>query len=316
MKTTRDIAIQCIKDEAEAVLSLIPQLDENFDKAVELILNCKGKVIVTGVGKSGHIGAKIAATLSSTGTPSFFTNPLDVFHGDLGVMTQDDVVLAISNSGQTDELLRFIPMVLHMQIPIIGMSGNPKSLLAKYSTYHLNVQVEKEACPLNLAPTSSTTAQLTMGDALAIALMEKRNFQPRDFAQFHPGGELGKRVLTTAQDVMRTEDMPVLPPEMHLGEAIILVSKAKLGLGIAMVNNEIVGLITDGDIRRAMEKWQAQFFDRTVSDIMTRTPKMVKPDTKITEIQRIMNQYKVHSVLVTDGENHLLGVVDHYSCMI
>ena len=307
MKTTRDIAIQCIKDEAEAVLSLIPQLDENFDKAVELILNCKGKVIVTGVGKSGHIGAKIAATLSSTGTPSFFTNPLDVFHGDLGVMTQDDVVLAISNSGQTDELLRFIPMVLHMQIPIIGMSGNPKSLLAKYSTYHLNVQVEKEACPLNLAPTSSTTAQLTMGDALAIALMEKRNFQPRDFAQFHPGGELGKRLLTTAQDVMRTEDMPVLPPEMHLGEAIILVSKAKLGLGIAMVNNEI---------RRAMEKWQAQFFDRTVSDIMTRTPKMVKPDTKITEIQRIMNQYKVHSVLVTDGENHLLGVVDHYSCMI
>ena len=316
MKTTRDIAIQCIKDEAEAVLSLIPQLDENFDKAVELILNCKGKVIVTGVGKSGHIGAKIAATLSSTGTPSFFTNPLDVFHGDLGVMTQDDVVLAISNSGQTDELLRFIPMVLHMQIPIIGMSGNPKSLLAKYSTYHLNVQVEKEACPLNLAPTSSTTAQLTMGDALAIALMEKRNFQPRDFAQFHPGGELGKRLLTTAQDVMRTEDMPVLPPEMHLGEAIILVSKAKLGLGIAMVNNEIVGLITDGDIRRAMEKWQAQFFDRTVSDIMTRTPKMVTPETKITEIQRIMNQYKVHSVLVTDGENHLLGVVDHYSCMI
>ena len=316
MKTTRDIAIQCIKDEAEAVLSLIPQLDENFDKAVELILNSKGKVIVTGVGKSGHIGAKIAATLSSTGTPSFFTNPLDVFHGDLGVMTQDDVVLAISNSGQTDELLRFIPMVLHMQIPIIGMSGNPKSLLAKYSTYHLNVQVEKEACPLNLAPTSSTTAQLTMGDALAIALMEKRNFQPRDFAQFHPGGELGKRLLTTAQDVMRTEDLPVLPPEMHLGEAIILVSKAKLGLGIAMVNNEIVGLITDGDIRRAMEKWQAQFFDRTVSDIMTRTPKMVKPDTKITEIQRIMNQYKVHSVLVTDGENHLLGVVDHYSCMI
>jgi arabinose-5-phosphate isomerase len=316
MKTIRDIAIQCIKDEAEAVLSLIPQLDENFDKAVELILNCKGKVIVTGVGKSGHIGAKIAATLSSTGTPSFFTNPLDVFHGDLGVMTQDDVVLAISNSGQTDELLRFIPMVLHMQIPIIGMSGNPQSLLAKYSTYHLNVQVEKEACPLNLAPTSSTTAQLTMGDALAIALMEKRNFQPRDFAQFHPGGELGKRLLTTAQDVMRTEEMPVLPPEMHLGEAIILVSKGKLGLGIAMVNNEIVGLITDGDIRRAMEKWQAQFFDRTVSDIMTRTPKVVKPDTKITEIQRIMNKYKVHSVLVTDGENHLLGVVDHYSCMI
>ena len=316
MKTSREIAIQAIKDEAEAVLGLIPQLDESFEKAVDLILNCKGKVIVTGVGKSGHIGAKIAATLSSTGTPSFFTNPLDVFHGDLGVMTQDDVVLAISNSGQTDELLRFIPMVLHMQIPIIGMSGNPKSLLAKYSSCHLSIAVEKEACPLNLAPTSSTTATLVLGDALAIALMERRNFQPRDFAQFHPGGELGKRLLTTAQDVMRTEDMPILPPEMHLGEAIILVSKAKLGLGIAMVNDEIVGLITDGDIRRAMEKWQAEFFDRTVSDIMTRTPKMVKPETKITEIQRIMNKYKVHSVLVTDDEKHLLGVVDHYSCMI
>ena len=314
--TARDYAIQCFKDEAAAVLGLIEKLDEKFEQAVELMYDCKGKIIVTGVGKSGHIGAKIAATLSSTGTPSFFINPLDVFHGDLGVMTSDDVVLAISNSGQTDELLRFIPMVLHMHIPIIGMSGHPDSLLAKYSTCHLNVGVEKEACPLNLAPTSSTMAQLAMGDALAIALIEKRNFQPRDFAQFHPGGELGKRLLTTAQDVMFKEDLPVLPPEMHLGEAIILVSKGKLGLGIAMVDGKIEGLITDGDIRRAMEKWQAKFFDRTVSDIMTRTPKTVKADTKITEIQRIMNKYKVHSVLVVDGDNHLLGVVDHYSCMI
>jgi arabinose-5-phosphate isomerase len=314
--TTKEYGIQCIKDEAQALLDLIPKMDEQFELAVELILSCKGKVIVTGVGKSGHIGAKIAATLASTGTPSFFINPLDVFHGDLGVMTSDDVVLAISNSGLTDELLRFIPMVLHMHIPIIGMSGNPQSLLAKYSTIHLNVGVEKEACPMNLAPTSSTMAQLAMGDALAIALMEKRNFQPRDFAQFHPGGELGKRLLTTAQDVMFKEDLPILPPEMHLGEAIILVSKGKLGLGIAEVNNEIVGLITDGDIRRAMEKWQAEFFDHTVSDIMTRTPKSVKPETKITEIQRIMNKYKVHSVLVTDENNHLLGVVDHYSCMV
>ena len=314
--TARDYAIQCFKDEAAAVLGLIEKLDEKFEQAVELMYDCKGKIIVTGVGKSGHIGAKIAATLSSTGTPSFFINPLDVFHGDLGVMTSDDVVLAISNSGQTDELLRFIPMVLHMHIPIIGMSGHPDSLLAKYSTCHLNVGVEKEACPLNLAPTSSTMAQLAMGDALAIALIEKRNFQPRDFAQFHPGGELGKRLLTTAQDVMFKEDLPVLPPEMHLGEATILVSKGKLGLGIAMVDGKIEGLITDGDIRRAMEKWQAEFFDRTVSDIMTRTPKTVKADTKITEIQRIMNKYKVHSVLVVDGDNHLLGVVDHYSCMI
>ncbi|MBQ8655672.1 MAG: KpsF/GutQ family sugar-phosphate isomerase [Prevotella sp.] len=314
--TTREYAIQCIKDEAQALLDLIPQLDDSFDQAVELIYRCHGKIIVTGVGKSGHIGAKIAATFSSTGTPSFFINPLDVYHGDLGVMTKDDVVLAISNSGQTDELLRFLPLVLHMQIPIIGMSGNPRSLLAKYSTCHINVSVKKEACPLNLAPTSSTTATLAMGDALAVALIEKRNFQPQDFAQFHPGGELGKRLLTTAQDVMLTENMPVIPPDMHLGEAIIQVSKGKLGLGVATQDDRIVGLITDGDIRRAMEKWQAEFFDRTVSDIMTRKPKTVAPQTKISDIQRIMNKYKIHTVLVVDDDNHLLGVVDHYACMI
>jgi arabinose-5-phosphate isomerase len=313
---SREYAIQCIKDEAQAVLNLIPQMNEDFDRAVELILSCKGKLIVTGVGKSGHIGAKIAATLASTGTPSFFINPLDVYHGDLGVMSKGDVVLAISNSGQTDELLRFIPMVLHMQIPIIGMSGNPQSLLAKYSTCHLNVSVEKEACPLNLAPTSSTTAALVMGDALAVALMEKRNFQPQDFAQFHPGGELGKRLLTTAQDVMITEHLPILSSDMHLGEAIILVSKGKLGLGVAVKDNQIEGLITDGDIRRAMEKWQAEFFNRTVADIMTRTPKTVGPQTKISEIQRIMNKNKIHNVLVVDDANHLLGIVDRYACVL
>ena len=281
----RNIAIQCFKDEADAVLGLIPQLDEDFDKAVELMLHCKGKIVVTGVGKSGHVGAKIAATLSSTGTPSFFVNPLDVFHGDLGVMGHDDVVLAISNSGQTDELLRFIPMVLHMEIPLIAITGNP-------------------------------TAQLVMGDALAIALMQCRDFKPQDFALFHPGGELGKRLLTTAQDVMRSEDMPIIPKEMHLGEAIIQVSKGKLGLGVSLEDNKVIGLITDGDIRRAMENWQAEFFNKTVADIMTHDPKCVLPDTKISDIQKIMHRYKIHSVLVIDKERHLLGVVDHYSCMI
>jgi arabinose-5-phosphate isomerase len=316
MMTAKEYGIRCIKDEAEALLELIPKMDEEFDRAVELMFRCHGKIIVTGVGKSGHVGAKIAATLSSTGTPSFFINPLDVFHGDLGVMTSDDVVLAISNSGQTDELLRFIPMVLQMEIPIIAMSGNPDSLLAKYATCHLNVSVSHEADPLNLAPTSSATAEMVMGDALAVALIKKRNFKPQDFAQFHPGGELGKRLLTTAQDVMRTIDMPIISPAMHLGEAIIHVSKGKLGLGIAEQDGKIVGLITDGDIRRAMERWQSHFFDHTVDDIMTREPKMVGQQTKISEIQRIMNKYKIHSVLVTDGERHLLGVVDHYSCMI
>lgn len=317
LKNIHDIATQALNDEAQAVMSLIPQIDEQFEKAVQLMLHCKGKVIVTGVGKSGNIGAKIAATLSSTGTPAVFVNPLDVYHGDLGVITEDDVVLAISNSGQTDELLRFVPMILHMNAAIIGMSGNPKSLLAKYSTCHINVKVEKEACPLNLAPTSSTTAELAMGDALAIALMELRNFQPRDFAQFHPGGELGKRLLTTAADVMRTDDLPIIPSTMHLGDAIIRVSAGKLGLGISLnEDNTVAGLITDGDIRRAMERWQAAFFDHTVSDIMTQNPKCVSATTKITEIQSIMNKNKVHTVLVVDKDKHLLGVVDHYSCMI
>ena len=312
----RQYAKQCLEDEAQALLELIPQLDENFDKAVNMIYNCKGKIIVTGVGKSGHIGAKIAATLSSTGTPAFFFNPLDVFHGDLGVMTSDDIVLALSNSGQTDELLRFIPMVLHMNIPIISMTGNENSLLAKYSNAHIKVWVKKEACPLNLAPTSSTTAALAMGDALAVALMEVRHFEPRDFAQFHPGGELGKRLLTTAEDVMISHDLPVIDKDMNLGDAIILVSKGKLGLGVSTENDKVIGLITDGDIRRAMEKWREKFFDKKVKDIMTTTPKSVLPSTKITEIQRIMHQYKVHTVLVVNEENKLLGVVDHYSCMI
>lgn len=313
----KESGIQCLRDEAEAILGLIPQMDENFEKAVNLMFNCKGKVIVTGVGKSGNVGAKIAATLSSTGTPAFFINPLDVFHGDLGVMTHDDVVLALSNSGNTDELLRFLPMILHMNIPVVAMSGNPDSLLAKYSDVHITVKVEKEACPLNLAPTSSTTAALAMGDALAVALMEVRHFKPRDFAQFHPGGELGKRLLTTAADVMRSEDMPILPETMHLGEAIIVVSQKKLGLGISLDENGVVsGIITDGDIRRAMEKWQSEFFNHVVADILTRTPKTVRENTKITEIQKIMNKYKVHSVLVVDAQKKLIGVVDHYSCMI
>jgi len=316
LKNVRTYASQCLKDEADALLDLIPQLDHHFDKAVEMMFKCKGKVIVTGVGKSGNIGAKIAATLSSTGTPAFFINPLDVYHGDLGVMTPDDVVLALSNSGQTDELLRFLPTVLHMNIPIIAMSGNPQSLLAKYSNAHITVKVAKEACPLNLAPTSSTTAALAMGDALAIALMQVRNFKPKDFAQFHPGGELGKRLLRMAADVMRTDDLPIIPKDMHLGEAIIHVSKGKLGLGVSVENNKVIGLITDGDIRRAMEKWQAHFFDKTVSDIMTNHPKTVLPTTKIADIQAIMHQYKIHTVLVVDHEQHLLGVVDHYSCMI
>lgn len=316
MSKWTETAIKCLRDESEALLELIPYIDESFDKTIELILKCKGKLIVTGVGKSGHIGAKIAATLSSTGTPSFFINPLDAFHGDLGVIMKDDVVLAISNSGQTDELLRFLPYLLERQIPVIGMSGNPESLLAKYSTTHLNTAVTHEACPLGLAPTSSTTAALAMGDALACALIVARGFKASDFAQFHPGGTLGRRLLTKAKDVMRTDDLPVISPDMKLGEAVIHVSRGRLGLCVAVSNEKICGLVTDGDIRRAMEKSQDVFFKRTVADIMSVHPKCVGAETKITEIERIFQQFKIHSVLVVDADNHLLGIVDSFRAMI
>ena len=316
MSKWTETAIKCIEDEAKALLELIPHIDDDFDKTVELILHCKGKLVVTGVGKSGHIGAKIAATLSSTGTPSFFINPLDVFHGDLGVIQHEDVVLAISNSGQTDELLRFLPYLLENHIPVIGMSGNPKSLLAQYATAHLNAAVSHEACPLGLAPTSSTTAALALGDALACALMEARHFKASDFAQYHPGDTLGKRLLTRARDVMRTEDLPVISPTMKLGEAVIHMSNGRLGLCVATEDDKVAGIITDGDIRRAMENSQDSFFQLTVADIMTRTPKEVSPDTKITQIEKILHQYKIHSVLVVDEEKHLIGVVDSFSTMI
>lgn len=315
MSKLKEIAAKCFRDEAQAVLDLIPKLDDDFDKAVELMLHCAGKVIITGVGKSGHVGAKMAATLSSTGTPAFFINPLDVFHGDLGVMEERDVVVAISNSGQTDELLRIVPYLLDRHIPLIGITGNSDSLLAKNATCHLNVSVVHEACPLNLAPTSSTTAALAMGDALACALIELRNFKPADFAKFHPGGTLGRRLLTTARDVMRSNDLPIIPPEMKLGEAIIHVSKGKLGLCVAEVDGKVAGLITDGDVRRAMERLQDKFFNVPVADVMTRKPKCVPPETKIAKIQRIMHNNKIHTVLVTDSEDRLLGVVDHFSCM-
>ena len=316
MSQHTEIAIKCLRDEAQALLELIPNIDEDFDKAVDTILNCRGKLIVTGVGKSGHIGAKIAATLSSTGTPSFFITPLDVFHGDLGVIQPHDVVLAISNSGQTDELLRFLPYLTAHKVPVIAMTGNPQSLLAQNATAHLNASVQREACPLNLAPTSSTTAALALGDALACALMEARHFQASDFAEFHPGGSLGKRLLTKARDVMRTDDLPVIDPQTKLGEAVIHMSNGRLGLCVAMQHDRVVGLITDGDIRRAMENSQDSFFSLRVADIMTTQPKMVSPDTKITEIERILHHHKIHSVLVTDAEQHLLGIVDSFRTVL
>ncbi len=312
----RDVAVRCLRDEAEAILQTIPQLDETFDRAVALILQCTGKVVVTGVGKSGHIGAKIAATLASTGTPSFYLNPLDAFHGDLGMVARGDVVVALSNSGMTDELLRIIPSLKERHVSIIGISGNADSLLARHADVHILLHVAHEACPLNLAPTSSTTAQLALGDALAVALMEERHFEARDYAQFHPGGSLGRRLLTTARDVMRTEDLPTVSISMPLSEAVISVSRSRLGLVVAVVDDRVAGIITDGDVRRAMERLKHDFFNVTVGDVMTGTPKCVPEDMKISEIQHLMQKNKIHAVLVTDQQRHLIGIVDSFSCML
>ncbi len=312
----REVAARCLRDEADAILQAIPQLDDAFNRVVEMILGCEGKVVVTGVGKSGHVAAKIAATLASTGTPAFFLNPLDAFHGDLGMLSAKDIVLAFSNSGQTDELLRFVPFLHEHHIPLIGVSGNPESLLARNSDVHVLMHVAHEACPLNLAPTSSTTVQLAFGDALAIALMEVRHFDARDFAELHPGGTLGKRLLSTAHDVMRTEDLPTISPSMSLAEAILIVSRGKMGMAVAMEGERVAGIITDGDVRRAMERMHEDFYNVRVAEVMTTSPKCVSADTKLTQIQQILHKNNIHAVLVTDHENHLVGIVESLSCMI
>ena len=309
-------AVECLQCEAAAIQALIPRLDENFLRAVQLIRECKGKIVVTGVGKSGHIGSKIAATLASTGTPAFFLNPLDAYHGDLGMLGPDDLVLAISYSGATEELLRFLPLIQAKRITIIGMSSNPSSLLAKYSDVHLNIAVEREADPLNLVPTSSTTVTLALGDALACALIEAAHFQPSDFAMLHPGGDLGRKLLAKVEDVMVKENLPFLTPQIPMSEAIEIVTNGKLGVGIVVdENHRLLGIITDGDIRRAMQRLGQLFFAAPVSDIMSRNPKTINKGAKIVEAGETMNHYSIHSLVVLNNDAKVCGVIDSFSCL-
>ena len=309
------VAVKCFKDEAEAILNLIPKLDDNFTKAVDIIIKSSGKLIVTGVGKSGHIGAKIASTLASTGTPSFFVNPLDAFHGDLGMFTTGDVVLAISNSGQTDELLRFIPLLTERNIPIISMSGNPASLLAKYSDCHLNVSVEREACPLNMAPTSSTTTTLAKGDSIASALMTVRKFKASDFAQFHPGGALGRRLLSRVKDYMISTDLPIVTRDSKISDALMQISRTKMGLAVVIENDNILGVVTDGDIRRAMQRDQEHFFELKVEALMSHNPKTIQETAKLTQAESVMRKHNIHSIIVVNSDNKFVGVIDMFSCL-
>lgn len=316
-----ETGIQCLRDESQAILDLIPRLGEEFEQAVSLLRDCQGKVIVTGVGKSGHVGSKIAATLASTGTPSFYLNPLDAYHGDLGMIAPGDVLMAISYSGNTDELLRFIPFILERQIPIIGISGNPESLLAKYSTCHLNINVRREADPLNLAPTSSTTASMALGDALACALVKVRNFKDSDFARFHPGGSLGKRLLGKVHDLMDNTmlDTWIVSPQEMLSDVITKISQGRKGLVVALADGnpegEVLGIITDGDVRRAMQKHREKFFTLRVEDVMSKHPKQIHDDAKISVAADLMLGNSIHALIVLDKENHFCGIIDYFACV-
>lgn len=315
MSSIRESAIGTFRAEAEAVASLSEQLTDDFENAVRAILSAKGKVIVTGMGKSGLVGRKIAATLASTGTPSFFLHPGEAYHGDLGMIEAGDIVLALSNSGQTDEVLRLIPFFQDNGNTVIAMTGNAESTLAKNSTFHLDVSVKSEACPLSLAPTCSTTAQLAMGDALAVSLMNERNFRAEDFARFHPGGTLGRRLLTKVGDVMRKEHLPTASPSSKLGEVIITISDARMGVAVITEGDRIAGIVTDGDVRRAMLKFGARFFDITAGEIMTHKPKMIKMSDRLTDAEQLMQDNKIHSLIVVDGEGRLAGIVELYDLM-
>lgn len=307
----QEIAQKVFAIEAEAISHLAKNLDNNFDKALEVILASKGKLIISGMGKSGIIGKKIAATMASTGTPSFFLHPAEAYHGDLGMIEPQDIVLLLSNSGETDEVLKLIPFLKNQKNIIISMSGNSHSTLAKNSTYHLNISVEQEACPLQLAPTSSTTATLVMGDALAVTLMELRGFKDTDFAQFHPGGSLGRRLLTTVKDVMRKENLPLIEPNTSIQELIQVVSNARLGLAVVMEDKVVQGIITDGDIRREMEEKESVFFTLKAKDLMSLNPKNIEANAKLKTAQELMTEFKVNSLLVVEDEA-LVGIVQIY----
>ena len=308
----KKLAQEVFEIESKEIANLSKRLTDDFEKAINAILQSSGKLIVSGMGKSGIIGKKIAATLASTGTPSFFLHPGEAYHGDLGMIEENDIVLLISNSGETDEVLKLIPFLKHQKNCTISMSGNDDSTLAKNTNYHLNIAVDKEACPLFLAPTSSTTATLVMGDALAVTLMKLRDFKEENFAKFHPGGSLGRRLLTTVGDVMKKKNLPIISSQATIKEVIQRISEGKLGLVVIIDNNKIIGIITDGDIRRTMESREKDFFNLKAEDLMSNHPKLIYETDKLISASNIMSQHKINSLLVVNESNDLVGVVQVY----
>ena len=307
-----DVAKDALQTEADALLRIKRDLGDEFVRAVESILACNGKVIMTGMGKSGLIAKKIAATLASTGTPSFYMHPGEAFHGDLGMISSSDIVIALSYSGETDEVLKIVPFIHENGNTLISMTGNSNSSLAKNSDIHLDVKVEREACILKLAPTTSTTAQLAMGDAMACALMKVRDFTSMDYARLHPGGSLGRRLLMRVGNVMRRHDLPIITEQCSITEMIQRMSQGGLGLIVICRGEEILGIVTDGDVRRAMESKQAEFFNLQPIDIASKSPKMITATEKLIEAEKMMTQNKINSLLVVDEDKHLTGVIQIY----
>ena len=307
----RALGLAVIKLEAEAIVALTEQINNNFVTACKLMMQCKGRVVVMGMGKSGHIGGKIAATLASTGTPAFFVHPGEASHGDLGMITAQDVVLALSNSGETSEVLIILPIIKRLGVPLIAMTGNPNSTLAKFSTVHINVAVKQEACPLGLAPTSSTTAALVMGDALAVSLLQAKGFSRDDFALSHPGGSLGKRLLLLVSDIMHTgENIPAVTESTLMDSVLLEMTEKKLGM-TAVVNseNQVVGIFTDGDLRRMLRK-NLDLHSTKISEVMTANCTVIHENRLAAEAMQIMEKKNINALLVVDEQHYLMGALN------
>jgi len=298
------IAVRVLKTEADAIIGLTEKLDQNFEKAIEIIYGSAGRVVVTGMGKSGLVGKKIAATLASTGTPAFSLHPGEASHGDLGMVTSQDVIIAISNSGETEELVGLIPFLKRFSVSLISMTGNAQSTLARAADVNLDVSVKEEACTLGLVPTASTTATMAMGDAIAVALLIKRGFKEEDFALFHPGGSLGKKLFITVKDLMHSGNaLPVVSPDAPMTDVVVEISCKRLGITVvAGARGRILGIITDGDLRRGIEKWGKDFFEMKARDVMIEKPKTVAEEDLAGKALALMEKHSITSLVVSDGK--------------
>lgn len=312
----KSLGLAVINTELDALSALRDRIDETFVKACQYLLLCEGRIIVIGMGKSGHIAGKIASTLASTGSPAFFVHPGEASHGDLGMITDKDVVLALSNSGETSEILTILPLIKRLAVPLIAMSGKPNSTLAKNANAHIDISVEKEACPLGLAPTSSTTAALVMGDALAIALLEARGFTAEDFALSHPGGHLGRRLLLRVSDIMHTgEAIPAVNNKALLSEALVEMTAKGLGMTAITANdNSLVGIFTDGDLRRILAQ-AVDVHTTAIADIMTTHCKTGQANMLAAEVLELMQRHKINALLITDDQQQLVGAINMHDLL-